>query len=93
MEVRNRIDLGDYVKGAISRTGVRDGAASEYNTHLGLEPTKFPLDLLVEHRAKRDGDAEASQSTWIDRIFNETAAAQVGITFQSVAPGTFMRSL
>ena len=89
MEVRSRIDMGDYVKGAISRAGVRDGAASEYNTHLGLEGNKFPLDLLVEHRAKRDGDAEGNQGTWVDRVFRDTAAMQVGISFMPVPPGVY----
>ena len=89
MEVRSRIELGDYVKGAISRSGVRDGAAAEYNTHLGLEGNKFPLDLLVEHRAKRDGDAEASQGTWVDRVFRDTAAMQLGINFMAVSPGVY----
>ena len=88
-ELRSRIDMGVYVKGAISRTGVRAGAASEYNTHLGLEGNKFPLDLMVEHRAKRDGDAEGNQGTWVDRVFNETAAAQVGISFMPVSPGVY----
>ena len=88
-ELRSRIDMGDYLKGAISHAGVRDGAAAEYNTHLGLEGNKFSLDMLVEHRAKRDGDAEGNQATWVDRVFHDTAAMQVGINFVSVSPGVY----
>ena len=42
----------------------------------------------VEERAKRDGDATASQATWLDRAFGATAAETLGITFQSVPAGT-----
>ena len=50
----------------------------------------FGLELIsgkLETRALRDGDAETSQGTWLDRVFHGTAAESVGISFRSVAPG------
>ena len=40
-----------------------------------------------EMRALRDGDAQTSQGTWLDRVFHGTAAANIGISFRSVSPG------
>ena len=43
--------------------------------------------MALEERAARDGDAEANQGTWLDRVFAGTAAERLGISFRSVAPG------
>ena len=89
-ELRSQVDFGKYVAAAMSGNGVIDGPEREYNQHLGIADNYFPLALLAgkyEERAKRDGDAEASQGTWLDRVFNDTAAERVGISFRPVAPG------
>ena len=41
----------------------------------------------METRAARDGDAETSQATWLDRVFRGTAAEAIGISFRPVSPG------
>ena len=44
------------------------------------------MSLLVD-RAAIAGDAGASQGNWADRVFAESAAARLGVTFVPVAPG------
>ena len=90
VELRSRVDFGRYVAAAMSGNGVGDGAEREYNQHLGIADNYFPMELLAgkyEERAMRDGDAETSQGTWLDRVFEDTSAERVGISFRPVAPG------
>ena len=90
VELRSGVDFGRYVAAAMSGNGVSDGAEREYNQHLGIADNYFPMALLAgkyEERAARDGDAETSQATWLDRVFNNTAAERVGISFRPVSPG------
>ena len=95
LELRSRVHFGRYVGAAMAGGGVLAGAEAELNDHLGLAANQFPLDLLtrsdvpddLETRAKRDGDAMASQRTWVDRVFADSAAMRLGITFASVPPG------
>ena len=90
VELRSKVNFGKYVAAAMSGNGVGDGAEREYNQHLGIADNYFPMELLAgkyEERAKRDGDAEASQGTWLDRVFQNTAAERVGISFRPVPPG------
>ena len=88
-ELRAEVNFGKYIAGALSGGGVRTGAENELNEHLGLAANEFPMDMLVEMetRAARDGDASAMQRPWVDRVFAESAAMRLGITFESVAPG------
>ena len=90
-ELRSNVEFGRYIGAAIGRTGVT-GAELEYNQHLGLPGDHFPLELLtsdaeIEQRAAVDGDAGTSQSSWIDRLFSDTAAMHLGVSMPSVAPG------
>ena len=94
MELRAKTDFGRYVAGALSGGGVRNGPELDYNQALGIPEDRFSLDLLtrdmpepMENRAAIVGDAQASQASWVDRLFAETAAMRLGITFPSVAPG------
>lgn len=94
VELRSRVDFGKYVEAALQGSGVVAGPEAELNQELGLRSDYFPLDILagewggqVETRAKRDGDAQANQQTWIDRVFANTAAERVGVTMRSVNPG------
>ena len=93
-ELRERVGLGPYVAAAMAGRPVLVGAEAEYNQERGIKEDFFPMELLarslpepLETRALRDGDAATSQSSWLDRVFYDSAAAKVGITFQSVAPG------
>ena len=90
LELRESVQFGRYVAAALGGHGVVNGPELEYNQHLGIGDGYFPLALLghsLETRAKRDGDAQASQATWLDRIFHDTAAEYLGISFRPVAPG------
>lgn len=93
-ELRGKARLGAYVEAALEMRSVIDGAEAELNAALEIPAGRFPLELLAppaeartEHRATTDIDAGAQQRTWLDRLFSETAAMHLGITFQSVAPG------
>ncbi len=89
-ELRSSVDFGRYVSAAMGGHGVTKGPELELNQHLKIADGYFPMELLAgqpEVRALRDGDAETSQGTWLDRVFHGTAAANVGISFRPVAPG------
>ena len=92
VELRSRVEFGDYITAALAGHGVMSGAALEYNQAREVPADRFPLDLLapdaVETRAAVDGDAAATQAPWIERLFAGTAAARLGITMPSVPAGT-----
>ena len=87
-ELRRRVRLGRYVAAAIEQRSA-DGAEAEFNAALGIAGNRFPLELLApsEHRATSDTDTATMPRTWLDRLFAETAAAALGITFESVPSG------
>ena len=89
-ELRSSVDFGRYVSAAMGGHGVTNGAELELNQHLKIQDGYFPMELLagnLETRALRDGDAGASQGTWLDRVFHGTAAESIGISFRPVSPG------
>ena len=89
-ELRSSVDFGRYVSAAMGGHGVTSGAELEFNQHLKIADGYFPMELLagnLETRALRDGDADTSQGTWLDRVFHGTAAESVGISFRPVSPG------
>ena len=89
-ELRSKVNFGKYIGAAMAGTGVTTGAEGELNEHLGLAANQFPMDLLapaVEKRALRDGDADVMARSWVDRVFSDSAAARLGITFESVPAG------
>ena len=86
-KLRDRVGFGDYVQAAMSQRGA-DGAAKEYNEALEIPENRFPLSMFApETRAAIDGDAGAHQGTWLDRLFDQTAASRLGITFTPVPAG------
>ena len=89
VELRSKVDFGKYIGAAMTGTGVVAGPEAELNAHLGLAANQFPMDLLapVEKRAARDGDSDVMARSWVDRVFADTAAARLGINFESVPPG------
>ena len=94
-QLEESISFEPYIAAALSGRGVVSGAEGEYNAEFGLSAEQFPLELLtrgddlgdLEKRAAIDGDAKANQGSWIDRLFSDTAAARLGVTFPSVASG------
>ena len=89
-EIRSAVNFGEYIAAAMAGHGVTQGPEFEYNQALGMGTDRFPMELLargLEDRAARDGDAATMQQTWIDRVFQGTAAASLGISFRNVAPG------
>ena len=94
-ELRGKLDFGRYVSAAMGGHGVIGGAEAEYGQHLGIPDSHFPMEMLtrgleedLEKRASRDGDANASQRRWVDRVFAEAAAMRLGVTFDTVPAGT-----
>ena len=89
VELRSKVDFGKYIGAAMTGTGVTNGAEAELNSLLGLAANQFPMDLLapVEKRALRDGDADVMARSWVDRVFADSAAMRLGISFESVPPG------
>ena len=87
-ELRSKVQLTQYVEAACEMRSVA-GAEAEFNQELGIGLDRFPLALLapVEERAVTGTDSGVNQGSWLDRIFAETAAARIGLTFASVAPG------
>ena len=90
-ELRQNVHFGKYIAAAMAGGGVHNGAELEYNQHLGIAANYFPMEMLapkpLETRAARDGDAMASQASWLDRVMAGTAAERLGVSFRTVAPG------
>ena len=90
-ELRESVDFGKYVAAAMAGGGINSGPELEYNQHLGIAVNYFPMELLapkpLETRAARDGDAMASQGSWLDRVMAGTAAERLGVSFRTVPPG------
>ena len=90
VELRGQVEFRNYVNAALHGLPVIGGPELEYNQHLGIDAGYFPLDIMgmpLEQRAKRDGDAEGNQASWLDRVFAETASARLGITMPTVPAG------
>ena len=89
-ELRGRVQVADHVSAAMESRNL-DGAALEFNQALGLRATgAFPLELLspeVEERATTNVNSQVTQRPWLDRLFSDTAAMRLGITFESVPAG------
>ena len=89
VELRSRARVTEYASAALEGRSVT-GAESELNASMNIRAGRFPLSMLapVETRRTTDTNAQVNQSSrWLDRLFAETAASKVGITFDSVAPG------
>ena len=89
--LRGRVRLGAYLEAALEQRSVT-GAEAAFNAALEIPAGRFPLELLApeprtEARATTDTDSAAMQGTWLDRLFSQTAAMRLGITFRSVMPG------
>ena len=87
IELRAKSSVSSYVNAAVEMRSV-DGPEAEYNAALKIGKDQFPLGLLApEQRQTTDTDVSTKQGTWLDRLFAETAAQRLGVTFSSVGPG------
>ena len=88
-DLRSKASFAPYLVAAMSGRGVSAGAELELNQHLGIVDGYFPLEIIapLEQRASRDTEGAVMQSSWLDRVFHNTAAERVGISFRPVAPG------
>ena len=87
IELRSKSSVVNYIKAGVEMRSVKD-AEADYNAALGMGADQFPLEMLApEHRQTTDTDTMANQGTWLDRLFEATAAQHIGVTFSSVPPG------
>ena len=87
--LETRSQVSRYIGAAIDKRTV-DGAEGEYNAALKMGAHAFPLRLLapkLETRATTGTDTATTPVRWLDRLFSESAAARLGATMESVAPG------
>ena len=87
--LRGRVRVGAYLESVLEERAL-DGPEAELNAALKIPPGRFPMELLApapEVRATTDTDSATMQGTWLDRLFSETAAMALGISFRSVEPG------
>ena len=88
--LRGRVEFGNYVTAAVEKRAV-SGAELELNQHFNIGAHRFPLEMLAPHEAERrattDVDTTTTPRRWVDRLFNASAAARIGLTFESVGPG------
>ena len=88
LQLAAKSSVASYLCAAMEGATV-GGPEAEYNAALGMGAGSFPLRLLApEARATTDADALASQGTWVDRLFGDSAARWMGVSMPSVRPGT-----
>ena len=87
-ELRSKVGLNRYIEAATEKRAV-SGPELEFNQALKIGAHKFPLEILstIEERATTNVDTVTPPNRWLDRLFSVSAAARVGVTFESVAPG------
>ena len=88
VELRSKSSVVNYLRAAVEMRSVKD-AEADYNASLGMGSDQFPLEMLAppEVRQTTDTDTMANQGSWLDRLFEATAAGHIGVTFNSVGPG------
>ena len=93
LELRSKVRVGRYVGFALNDLRA-DGAEAEYNAALKIGGNQLPLELLAppeerhEARATTDTATTTMPRRWIDRLFSDTAAMKLGISFESVPTGS-----
>ena len=88
LELRAKSSVVSYIQAAAEMRSV-DGAEAEFNSSLGMGASQFPLEMLApaEERETTGVDTARNQGTWLDRLFYDSAAMHLGVTFTSVGPG------
>ena len=95
LELRSKVRMSSYIVAAVEQRAAI-GPEHEYNAALGISGNRFPLELLAppeqraartEERAITNVDVATMPRTWLDRLFAETAAMELGVTMESVPSG------
>ena len=96
LELRKKVRMSNYIVAAVEQRAAV-GPEHEYNDALGISGNRFPLELLAppeqraartEERATTNVDVATTPRTWLDRLFAETAAMELGVTMESVPTGS-----
>ena len=95
LELRKKVRMSNYIVAAVEQRAAV-GPEQEYNDALGISGNRFPLELLAppeqraapEDRQTTNVDVATTPRTWLDRLFAETAAMELGITMESVPVGS-----
>ena len=86
-KLRSQSSVTSYIRAAAEMRSV-DGAEREFNSALKMGSHQFPLEMLApEERQTTAVDVSTNQQTWLDRLFDQTAAQRLGVSFRSVGPG------
>ena len=91
--LEEKAQFSEYLGAAMEMRSVTAGAALEFNQALGIGLNKFPIQKLapsiaeLEQRQSTDVDTATVPRNWVDRLFYGSAAARLGITFESVPAG------
>ena len=74
-DLRSKVSFGDYITGCRRNEKCRRGCARTTTSTLASLATHSHLAYWarLRTRAKRDGDATASQGTWLDKVFSDSA--------------------
>ena len=94
-ELRKTVRMSNYIVAAVEQRAAV-GPEEEYNAAIGISGNRFPLEMLAppearastEHRATTNVDTMTTPRRWVDRLFSETAAMELGITMESVPVGS-----
>ena len=84
-ELRTKLEFKNYVAATLEQRAV-GGAEHEWNTEHDLPPNYFPM-FLLEKRENTAIDTVAQEQPWVDRLFAESAAMRLGISFRPVPSG------
>ena len=96
VELRKKVRMSNYIVAAVEQRAAV-GPEQEYNAAIGISGNRFPLELLAppearaaraEDRATTNVDVATVPRTWLDRLFAQTAAMDLGISMESVPAGS-----
>ena len=91
--LEGKAEFFDYFDAAKEMRSLRDGASLEFNQALGIKSDQFPMQILapsveeLEKRQTTDKDTATIPRRWVDRLFYGSAAARLGMSFESVPSG------
>ena len=96
LELRKKVRMSNYIVAAVEQRAAV-GPEQEFNCAIGISGNRFPMELLAppeqraahtEERATTNVDVATMPRTWLDRLFAETAAMELGVSFESVPVGS-----
>ena len=87
--LRAKASIANYLRCGLEMRASA-GPEAELNAALKMGADAFPLELLAPPEIRATTDVDAGPTVprpWLDRLFNESAAMHLGVSFESVAPG------